>query len=744
MFILQFTVISCSSKNNNSLNNQTKLTDEYHALKLSLDPKFENIEDCSILDDNNLLLAVRDKNDNGLKTYLSDYSLNNFKEIKFENTDTNVEICEIKSSGNGRIFIFCTNNSADSGEIAEAQAYKLVEIDTEGSVVSETELDLGEYSEETESVSEMLICDDQFIFKCINHNGVTYLVTDGNGKAVGKLEYKLSNYIQSICILNDGRVAALGQKGVNPVLSFYDCGNMNASDTVILDNLTNERLYAIIAGSGDINCYIASDSAIYGLNKNAQIKETLKMSNIVDYNLQTVIPQENNEYIVIGRHSDDNQSCVYRLIRFTDEEMNNTKVINIAVLGNDTDISDMVNDFNKTHTNFRLKIINYENGMNDFENSLNGVDNWQFKQDIITGDTPDMLFSKNRSTIVQMAKKGLFTDLYSFLDNDDALSKDAIMNNVLKASEVNGKLPSISPYFTITTMAAKKKWINKENWTVDDAVAVYDSMPENMKFLQTDSREEISEMLFYVTANYIDIENGKCDFENSEFRKFMKFADKFKPISSNSYDMNSQANEDSGTDYINDKTLLAPFYLTDFRDYLTNKAILFGEDDICFVGFPSNNNKGANLNLSMNLSIFENSENKEICWEFIKSAFKECELSELLDIGEFPSLKSNFNKLADDITKIPVYENEIGEKEEKPLTINVNGKSVALSPLTESEKEAYVIYISGIYYDKMVFPPEIMNIIAEEIQPWIYGDITSDEFIDAIQSHISIFLSEQY
>ena len=103
-----------------------------------------------------------------------------------------------------------------------------------------------------------------------------------------------------------------------------------------------------------------------------------------------------------------------------------------------------------------------------------------------------------------------------------------------------------------------------------------------------------------------------------------------------------------------DKVLLSELYLYDFTDYIRETKGKFNNEPVTFVGYPSNTGHGGLLSMNSNFSILSNATDKDACWTLIKEFFKESDESDGSNYrGDFPSLKSDFYKLADESMKKP-------------------------------------------------------------------------------------------
>ncbi|MDE6881404.1 MAG: hypothetical protein K2P20_08605, partial [Oscillospiraceae bacterium] len=85
----------------------------------------------------------------------------------------------------------------------------------------------------------------------------------------------------------------------------------------------------------------------------------------------------------------------------------------------------------------------------------------------------------------QMAQKGYLEDLWPYIENDPELGRDALLEEPLKAAEVNGGLYMVFEDFTITTLIGPERLVgSKSGWTLEELQAAFAEMPEGSTVLR--------------------------------------------------------------------------------------------------------------------------------------------------------------------------------------------------------------------------------------------------------------------
>jgi len=361
----------------------------------------------------------------------------------------------------------------------------------------------------------------------------------------------------------------------------------------------------------------------------------------------------------------------------------------------------------------------------------------RFRKDIISDKAPDMIYTHDRNIIKMYAKQGVYMDLYQCFENDSDLKTEELLPNVLSACETDGKLYSISPGFTVNTMIASEKIVDIENWNVNDMIKISDSLPENMSFFENNRRDDILDIMIYLFSEEINVENNTCNFNKKEIKDFMSFAEKLDLLNNCDNIDQDDNNFNSSIDIV-----LSQLHIYNFRSYLIDTVSALGQREPCIVGYPTLNGKGGSLEFQCNLAILNNSQNKDLCWDFIKGFFEDEEISDVDGISSFPTKISLFDKIVEESMHSSVFVDEYGKETIKPLIANYKGDFIEVEPFTENEKDKLVEYIKSINHEGMSIRKNIRDVLIDEIYPWLYGKNSSEELLQNLQSRISILLNE--
>ena len=777
--IIAGSAVSCGKKaeaKDEKKTSQQLMAASYRAEMLDTGIECDNVSSMAKLDDGRVFINTKNYGSTTPSFYIADAAMTTFEEVKIDlgiKEDEDVStIADLAPDGNVVVMATFTDygdmekpNYDDPNFDPEKYdfdalrknikyTYKLYTVDLEGKVLAENDIKgLDDYAREEGglSIGDFCPCSGgKAILTIYGDMDQSYVALNSDGSFDQEIKLDDFNWISRFMNVDKDTIAVMGgtTKGSNAL--FLNADSFEKVDSGMdFTDLGYADINGLFVGNDEYKYFMSTDKGISGIDKDGKATEIINWvdSDMGSGYVSSFIPVGNDEYVIYySEYMSDSGNGFYKLTKRDASELENVKVITIATLYDDWQVNSKVTAFNKSHDGVRFKVQDYskyddydigENG----QVSVNNMGITQLKKDIGSGNAPDIIVSYDTGLFDSLYNKGLFVDLYEYMDKDPDLSKDKILPNVLQACEKNGKLYYLSPSFTVNTLAAKKSNCDKENWTIDEMIEAYDKLPDGMKLIGSDTKESMLDMTTAMIADAIDYDKGTCSFDTPEFRKLLSFIDKF-PASKDLEDEDEE-NYYGGEDVKNNKTLLEMMYIYDFESYTQELRGNF-ENNISFVGFPSSDGRGGVLSINQSIGISVKSENKDECWEFFKTFFEEPdEDDESHGMGGFSSLKSAFDKAAEKSMKKPTYKDENGKMVEQDLTIYSNGKQTKIDPLNEKEKDFIVDYILNTTKINGSVDPDVSMIIYEEIMAYINGEKKADEIIDLLQNRISLLVSEQ-
>lgn len=411
--------------------------------------------------------------------------------------------------------------------------------------------------------------------------------------------------------------------------------------------------------------------------------------------------------------------------------------INIAVINNSMNLQQLADDFNFENELCEVIITNYSTRSdNNAEERAEGAYEL-LKKDILSGKTPDIIASSPEYA-VNMISSGYFTDLYKLMENGDGVKQEDFLPNILEGLETDNKLPVICSSFIIHTAAAKTELVgeNMENWTVQDVISIYNTLPDNVKFLRRESKyyDFPNFMMKELIRDSLNDEKNTCNLGGS-FTSGLEFISQLEPVE-NRLNYNS-ASANQGLDLVNNEAVVSEITIGGINAYTALQIYAdFGGADITYVGYPSDSGCGAVTN-TIDLCLYgilDNSSCKEEAWNFL----------ELM-------LDKNYQKtITYENAGIPVITAALDESaaasENEGRTINMQltipGQTDQTFYISEKARNQLTDYIKSIKFEPY-FDNKIKYMAQEEYNAVIDGEKTAEECLEILNSRITLYLSEK-
>lgn len=567
-----------------------------------------------------------------------------------------------------------------------------------------------------------------------DQNGVSFYDTEG--KPVGHLDPK-EELDGGTYFLKDGTVViSVYNEALNKnVLRKLDINTGEYSEEYEISGLNGYSLYP----GADSDFLLVGNGGIYSYNLgDAQVKKLLDfidsdMSSSYVYHLSAVSEKE-----LYGVMADDmtGEEALMKFTKVDPKDVTDKTVLTLACYYLDWEVRKYVVEFNKSNPDYRITITDYSQYDTD-EDYTAGIT--KLNTDIVSGKMPDILLLNDNIPVESYAAKGLFEDLYFYIDQDTELKREDYFQNVLKVHENNGELYCLPSRFIIYTVTGKTADVgNGTGWTLQELKDVLAAKPEGTQVFSGMTRQE---MLYYsirMSGNqFIDWESGKCNFNTEGFISLLEFIKDFPEELPEDYwekDMGMSWDEQLRQG----KVLLDQTVLDSFSGYNYLKKAFFGED-ITMIGFPSENKKGSAIGANIKLSMSSKSKNKDGVWQFLRYFLTE-EYQEKDNYGWPLSLKQA-ELMAQKAQKKPTYEDENGNQVEYDEIYNINGVDIVIEPMTQEEVEEVLGFIQSV--DQLYTNNQaLIDIISEEAAPYFAGQKNVKEVVDIIQNRVQIYVSE--
>lgn len=499
----------------------------------------------------------------------------------------------------------------------------------------------------------------------------------------------------------------------------------------------NSYNYSYYGGSG-YDLFLTDSGSLYGYNLGDE--NLTEIMNFVDsdldsnnlYNVQAI--SDTQLYASYYSNVEDKQ-CYARFTKVPPEEVVDKKILTLGCAYIDSEVRSQVVQFNKTNQQYRIQIKDYSiySTESDYLQAYT-----KLNTDIVSGNVPDILMLDSTLPVDSYMAKGLFEDLYPYIDADEEMDRDDFMTNIFDIFSNDGRLYQLVPCFSVFSVAGKTTDVGEEpGWTLDELNAVMASKPEGTKIFFDTIRETI---LYYSiqmsSEQFINWDTGECSFDSEGFVKLLEFMKQFPK----EYDDSQYGEEfwrESESTYREGKTLLAISYLGSFSDYNMMEKGTFGEE-ITMIGFPSANKNGSTITPSLSFAMSSKSENKEGAWEFLRY-FLSYEYQK--DTYGFPTNLKRYEELKQEAMQKPYYVDENGEKVEYDMTYYVGETEIIIPPMTEKEIQKVEDFLFSLNQSS-VYNEELLNIIKEEAEAYFAEQKSAEEVSKVIQSRVKIYVNE--
>ena len=446
--------------------------------------------------------------------------------------------------------------------------------------------------------------------------GSSILKFDKNGNMVGNvIRQDAGNVLDGASVVRgrDGKYAAInyGDNG----MKVYPLDLANGTIGTAAELAGNSYSFSFYPGSG-YDFYVSDNYAVYGYNLGDTIVTKLMSyvdSDIDVWQINNIIPISDTEFYGSYSSASDWQDGVSKFTKVDPKDVKERQVITLAMASTDWTVKSRVIEFNKKNDTYRISLIDYSSESGEYEEGIS-----RMNTDIVSGKVPDIILLDDSMPTDSYISKGLFADLLPIIEKDEEIDRNDLMPNVMEAFSRDGKLYRLIPSYSIRTIVAKTSDVGEERgWTVEEAMALWDSKPEGTEFIAGATRSEMLNMcMSFAGSQFVNYSTGDCDFNNEGFLNLLEFLKRFPvEISDDYYTDEYWSSYDSL--WRTGKVITQQMYLGDFRNLNYTEKGTFGEP-ITMIGFPSTDQDGSVLVPTMQFAISAKSKNQDAAWQFLR------------------------------------------------------------------------------------------------------------------------------
>jgi ABC-type glycerol-3-phosphate transport system substrate-binding protein len=420
---------------------------------------------------------------------------------------------------------------------------------------------------------------------------------------------------------------------------------------------------------------------------------------------------------IFNNYADDDDK------KLNDETLKET-VLTVASFNLNIDfiLLDLITEFNHSNPLYQIEIVDY------YDHSLEDKGLSKLVTDIITGNAPDIFVIRNLP-YRQYASRGLFEDLYSYIDSDPDLNRSDIVDSILTANEVDGGLYRISPLFAISTAIGGVSVVGIDNgWNMDEFISVMNANPQ--ADIPVGAWAGNYEMLFrnfllLGMDDYVDWSKGETFFDTESFINLLELSVAF---IGNGNPMSNPEDRAPVSILSGRQILYIDGYITAYQHIQTYQGVFGG--DIAFKGFPTNERNGNSFNTSFALAMSSTSSHKDGAWAFLRTMLmKEWQLKSYQDFPRgFPTNKNVLNEILSN----PDYHNGVA---------GWNDLQFETEPPSQAELEWFMSFINSI--ERIEYEHDaLVDMVFEGVSDYFNGLKTAEEAARIIQSRASIYVAE--
>lgn len=659
-------------------------------------------------------------------------------------------------------------NEAEYDAVAE-YSFRINTYSTDGKLLSS--VNVGEFPETPDktTIIDDIVSDGDLLIVSING---TYYIFKTDGSYIGELSSE-DGTVESVGHNKDGSLvcAVITEDDQLQIRPIAPDGTIEKSSVTynfgesIQDNIT--------AGTGDYSMFIRSRSTIYGIRSdNSDIEPlfSINYSGLGSDNIQGFIMDDDGRFSVIENKYSDFSVKVRTYTQCSREEYESIPHITVGARYEDYQLKEYIDIFNESHDDMQADMKIYENDYSGEQPNLIGDDT--FAKDMLAGNIPDVLLMDDTSGnfgSANLCKQGALCDLYGFIDSDENISRESFVPNVIKACEIEGSLYVLPNSFSIRLdYTAKEKFVKDiETWDFNAYMDIVENLPDGMGISWWENSTDgvydtkYQRMGCYNWNNWADFENNTCDFVNDEFIRYLNYcngADVIDVEPKTVDDVPESPSDEEGDylfkmqqrQFIDDLALFNNVSLSSYAGYLYTTEGEFGGEPIKNLGEIGNNNTPVTLELGgvSSYAITSTSEKQDLAWDFVSSMISDEYYNSDNSVFGFPITKSGLEIKAE-FDKRPQnnkYDNN-GEFADYTGYLYPYGNGDKHSKIGYVDDEV-IKTVNGLIekavpQEKGIYPGEdFYNIAYEEFDRFFNGQTNAQQCAEAMQSRLSIYLSE--
>ncbi len=406
----------------------------------------------------------------------------------------------------------------------------------------------------------------------------------------------------------------------------------------------------------------------------------------------------------------------------SEEDVPEEKVVLTLATSESTRLdTEFISEINAEDYPFTIEIVDYQEAADGDETlALTNLN-----KDLAAGDGPDIIdLSAFEFDLESYTEKGVFVDLYSYLDADADYNRDSIVPAALHSSEFNDTLIGIMSGFTVKTIAASSEIVQEvgTSWNLEDFSEYVSNIGSSFLLsedvMDADSLlDNLSQTTFQTLVDYT---NGTADFENPEFVDLLNAVDQA---------VFTEENE----------VKARIVSLGGFMEQQVLEKVMGGA--VTYIGFPSLDGEEScsYLNNQENyLAICSTSSEKDLCWEFLRLFLSE----EYQNERYIKEVETAFPSNSASLDALKQYSMETLYAEDGTENTERGMYGDGYLPAEQDAVDQILDVIDSVEVSQRSLSVSLSELINEEVTAFLSGTQTVEKTAENLQNRASILVSE--
>lgn len=401
-----------------------------------------------------------------------------------------------------------------------------------------------------------------------------------------------------------------------------------------------------------------------------------------------------------------------------------------------TNVSDSfrtaIEEFNLANADVRVELLDYSDAAAEKAGFESGLD--MLGRHLIQGGGPDVVLAATSASSADLYNKGLFADLYPYIDADPDLSREDFFPSVLKACEQGGRLLTVAPSFGIkTVLGSAERFGTLTGWTPQQ-------FAEATAGCATPFYGYSRELLLWYQLNaagksFIDYSLGKAYLNTPAFIRLLEACA--------AYPAETDLAADPKQVFAQGEALL---YAADYFTFASFPEVTYYfNGPITFTGYPNaEGGSGSCFVAGWQVGIRSTCADPDTAWRFVRQlllpAYQEALLEDVQMQHQLPLRQDAVSKLIRRMQKDDRTSFSVPSGVPQPLT--EAQRAYFSRAITQQECDALLALIDAT--DTFFrFDSTVVDILFEEAGYYYNGIRTAAEAAAVIQNRIQTYLDEQ-